>query len=531
MLGTESPQAHLTATAAFCSTLLEPGSLYYFLAEHRREIFADAKFAHLYPSGTGRPSIPASRIASVMVLQTLEGLSDREALDQVRYNLRWKLALGLDLEDRGFDPSVLTYWRNRIKNSANPTLIFDLAREIISETKILNTHTKRVLDSTVLVDAVITQDTMTQIVAQVKRVRKLIPELSSVPLSDEIDYARAKPAIDYADEDLINETLSILVRDANALIERARELGYLSDDEDQTTDSPLTTQQLNTQQLGALGLLGVVAGQDVELVDEERGAYRLTRGVAKDRVISTVDPESRHVHKSRKNYYDGYKGHIAIDADTEIITSATLTKGNASDALVAKELLDQESESVTVYGDSGYSSMDLSKHLAEKGHSEVIKPRPLAMAVPDGYSVDDFTVTEPTTETSAKVTCPAGHTVTISAKGRASFTKYCATCPLRDRCTRSKRGRVMTFGPNHSYGRAQRESWKNAETQAAYRAIRPGVERIHAQMKRKLNGSKLRYRGIAKNTMHYLLLGTVWNLKVLLRNNLTRENGNWVIVS
>ena len=129
MLGTESSQAHLTATAAFCSTLLEPGSLYHFLQEHRREIFADAKFAHLYPSGTGRPSIPASRVASVMVLQTLEGLSDREALDQVRYNLRWKLALGLDLEDRVFDPSVLTYWRNRIKNSNTPNLIFDLACE------------------------------------------------------------------------------------------------------------------------------------------------------------------------------------------------------------------------------------------------------------------------------------------------------------------------------------------------------------------------------------------------------------------
>ena len=184
-----------------------------------------------------------------------------------------------------------------------------------------------------------------------------------------------------------------------------------------------------------------------------------------------------------------------------------------------------------VYGDSGYSSMDLSRYLAEKGHSEVIKPRPLTMAVPDGYSVDDFVVTEATNDTPARVTCPAGHTVMISAKGRASFTKYCGTCPLRDRCTRSKRGRVMTFGPNHAYGRAQRERWGTEETKAAYRAIRPGIERIHAQMKRKLNGSKLRYRGIAKNTMHYLLLGTVWNLKVLLRNNLTREDGNWVIAS
>jgi IS5 family transposase len=522
MLGTESSQAHLTATAAFCSTLLEPGSLYHFLQEHRREIFADAKFAHLYPSGTGRPSIPASRVASVMVLQTLEGLSDREALEQVRYNLRWKLALGLDLEDRGFDPSVLTYWRNRIKNSNTPNLIFDLAREIINETKILNTHTKRVLDSTVLVDAVITEDSMSQIVAQIKRTQKLIPALGEVPLSREIDYSRRKPAIDYSDRDLVNETLSILVSDANALIDRARALGYLSDD----ADSPL-----DPQQLGALGLLGVVAGQDVELVDETTGAYRLIQGVAKDRVISTVDPESRHVHKSRKNYHDGYKGHIAIDADTEIITSATLTKGNASDAEVAKELLDQETESVTLYGDSGYSSMDLSKHLADKGHGEVIKPRPLTMAVPGGYSVDDFIVREATNDTPATVTCPAEHCVPISAKGRASFVRYCATCPLKEHCTRSKRGRVMNFPPNHSYARTQRERWGTEEIKAEYQAIRPGVERIHAQMKRKLNGSKLRYRGLAKNTMHYLLLGAVWNLKVLLRNNLTRENGSWVLAN
>ena len=522
MLGTESSQAHLTATVAFCSTLLEPGSLYHFLQEHRREIFADAKFAHLYPSGTGRPSIPASRVASVMVLQALEGLSDREALDQVRYNLRWKLALGLDLEDKGFDPSVLTYWRNRIKNSTTPGLIFALAREIIDETKILNSHTKRVLDSTVLVDAVVTQDTMSQLVAQIKRTQKLIPALRGVPLSREIDYTRVKPSIDYSNQDQVNETLSILVSDANALLDRARELGYLSDDEDQATDCPLSDQQLD-----ALGLLGVVACQDVELIDEETGTYRLRQGVAEDRVVSTVDPESRHVHKSRKNYHDGYKGHIAICADTGIITAATLTKGNVSDAEVAKELLDQEPEPVTVYGDSGYSSMDLSAHLKDKGHHEIIKPRPLTKAVPGGYSVDDFIVSEATTETPATVTCPAKHTVTISTRGRASFTRYCDTCPLKDRCTRSKRGRVMTFVPNHSYARAQRANFANEETKASYRATRPIVERIHAQMKRKLNGSKLRYRGVDKNTMHYLLLGAVWNLKVLLRNNLTLQDGVW----
>jgi len=125
----------------------------------------------------------------------------------------------------------------------------------------------------------------------------------------------------------------------------------------------------------------------------------------------------------------------------------------------------------------------------------------------------------------------AKHTVTISAKGRASFTKYCNTCPLKDLCTRSKRGRVMTFVPNHSYARAQRANFANEEIKASYKATRPSVERIHAQMKRKLNGSKLRYRGVDKNTMHYLLLGTVWNLKVLLRNNLTLQDGGWVLAN
>ena len=160
-----------------------------------------------------------------------------------------------------------------------------LAREIINETKIITHHTKGVFDSTVLVDAVITEDTFVQI----KRVRKFIPVLGQVPLFGEIDYARAKPAIDFSDKDLVNETLSVLVSDANAFVDRTRELGCAGDDENQATKC-----SLDAQQIGAFGLFEMVAGQDVELVDEETGTYRLIRGVAKDRVISTVDPGLCH---------------------------------------------------------------------------------------------------------------------------------------------------------------------------------------------------------------------------------------------
>ena len=138
MLGTEGNQPSLGDAEAFCAKLLKRGSVYEFLLENRRTLFSDDKFVHLYPSKVGRPSIPASRIASIMVLQTLEGLSDREALEQVRLNLAWKMALGLALDDEGFSPNVLTYWRNKIAASDTPHLIFDLAKEVVSNTGILH---------------------------------------------------------------------------------------------------------------------------------------------------------------------------------------------------------------------------------------------------------------------------------------------------------------------------------------------------------------------------------------------------------
>ncbi|ACU54756.1 transposase IS4 family protein [Acidimicrobium ferrooxidans DSM 10331] len=508
MLGTESDQAHLTATEAFCSSLIEPGSIYAFLAEHRRELFPDERFRHLYPSTTGRPSIPASRVLAVMVLQVLEGLSDTEATEQVRYNLRWKYALGLDLEDPGFHPTVLTYWRRRIATSETPRLIGELVAEVIGATGVLKGKTKRVVDSTVLADAVATQDTMTQLVAQINRVRRLIPELREIPLSPAIDYTRAKPAIDYRDEEAVVRTVSALVADATAHLAHAEKLASLTE-----------------PQTEALGLLGLVAGQDVECVDAKEGRWRIARRVATDRVISTVDPDARHVHKSRARAIDGYKGHVAVEPDSGIVTAATITKGTVPDAAVASELLRDEDGPRTVYGDSAYATSEVSNELAARGHDEVIKPRPLAMAVPGGFTIDDFVVEE------GWVSCPQGHRVPISAKGRASFVKHCTGCPLRDRCTRSKRGRVLTFTPATWHAISQRAHFGDPAVRLDYQRTRPNVERIHAQLKRKLSGARLRYLGLVRNRLHFELLCATWNLKVLLRLGLTRVGGGWVLAT
>ena len=88
----------------------------------------------------------------------------------------------------------------------------------------------------------------------------------------------------------------------------------------------------------AAALLATVLGQDLE--EDGDGVFRIARRVAKDRVISTVDPEARHGHKTSARGFDGYKGHTAMDPDSEIITATVVTPGNTGDDRVAEELID-----------------------------------------------------------------------------------------------------------------------------------------------------------------------------------------------
>src|SRR3954454_13463127 len=159
--GTSHPE-HVVMDVESVAGLLPPGSVYAFLAEHRRELFPDALFADLFPSPLGRPSVPGDVVAAVLVLQALEGRSDREATEALPFDLRWKPACGWPVAAAGFHSTVLTYWRRRLAASARPDRIFDAVREVVAATGALSGKTRRALDSTVLEDAVATQDTVTQ---------------------------------------------------------------------------------------------------------------------------------------------------------------------------------------------------------------------------------------------------------------------------------------------------------------------------------------------------------------------------------
>jgi Transposase domain (DUF772) len=283
MQGTSDPNAELLDAAALCRQLVPDDSVHAFLADHRKVLFPDELFGDLFRSGRGRPSVPADVIATVMVLQALEGLSDRDAARALADRISWKVAAGLALDDAGIHYSVLTYWRSRLRASDRPERIFDTVRDVITETGVLTGKRRRALDSTLLDDAVATQDTVTQLVLAIRRVRRVVPAAGGVVLGAHDYDASGKPVCAWDDPDAKAARVSGLVNDAYALL------------------NAVDGVSLDDGQADAVGLLALVAGQDVE-PGETDGTWRIAQRVAPDRVISTVDPEARHMHKSVSEY-------------------------------------------------------------------------------------------------------------------------------------------------------------------------------------------------------------------------------------
>lgn len=226
MQGQSDPNRELLDAAALCRQLVPEGSVEAFLADHRQRLFPDELFADLFPSGRGRPSVPADVIAAVMVLQSLEGLSDRDAGRALRDRISWKVACGLALDDPGFHHTVLTYWRTRLRASDRPERIFEAVRAVVEATGVLRSRTRRALDSTLLDDAVATQDTVTQLIAATRRVLKEVPA-PSVELTAHDYEAGSKPVIAWEDPVAKQQLVSALVNDALALVE-ATAAGELS---------------------------------------------------------------------------------------------------------------------------------------------------------------------------------------------------------------------------------------------------------------------------------------------------------------
>jgi hypothetical protein len=526
MQGFERADRQLTDVAALAGQLVPAGSMFAFLAEHRAEVFPDADYADLFaPAGSGRPSVPATQMAAVMTLQALHDYSDRETAEAVRFDVRWKAAIGAALDDPGFDPSTLVYWRKRIAKSARPHRVNDAVKAVAGQTGVLKGRRRRAVDSTILADAVATQDTVTQLVSAIRRVAREVPgaaeQIAAVCAGH--DYSKpGKPKIDWDDPAAKDALVSALVIDANAVV------------------AALHGQELDEPAASAVALLALVAGQDVEPAEDSDGRdgrWRIARKVAEDRVISTVDPGARHTRKSGEARRDGYRAHVAADPQTGIITDEKLTGASGeqnTDPAVAEEFVaaeapggDGEDGALAWYGDSAYGTGELRDAIGRAGHQAVIKPKPVQPAVERGFTTDDFTVDA----AAGTVTCPAGITRPVTRTRHVIFGVACRGCPLRQRCTTAKDGRTLRLHQHDRLLRAARADWAAGPgLREDYMTYRPNIERVIAQVAtwrgRRL---KLRYRGVTPNHAWLKRRTAALNLRNLLRHGLARRHGAWVL--
>jgi hypothetical protein len=528
MQGEADRQRELLDVEAIAGHLLPAGSVFAFLAEHRHRLFPAEMFADLFPSGRGRPSVPPEVIASVIVLQTLHGYSDREAADAVTFDLRWKAACGYAIDAAGFHPTTLTYWRRRLAASDRPQRIFEAVRDVVTATGAVAGKQRRALDSTVLDDAVARQDTVTQLVAAIRRVSRDVTDAKDLigvhctrlaALTGQ-DYTQSgKPRIAWDDPTARDELVTALVNDALALLESL---------------DVEAIEEAGGKPADAVALLALVAGQDVEPVEDSDGTdgrWRIARKTAPDRMISTVDPDARHAHKTRERRQDGFKAHVVVEPDTGLTTAVKLTKTNGpanSDANVGAELVVAdptivEGESLEVLGDSAYATGDMLHTLDAKQWTPLLKPWPLRPAVEGGFTIDDFTH-EPDAGT---LTCPAGQSRVITKSRKAVFGIACSDCPLRSRCTTAKNGRTIELHPHDMLQRAHRKRAADEDFQTTYRTHRPMVERSIAWLTR--GNRRVPYRGVEKNNnwLHHRVAAL--NLRRLLAMGLTNDNGTWAL--
>jgi hypothetical protein len=457
-----------------------------------------------------------------MVLQRLQGLSDREAVQAFSFDARWKYACGgLAFDYPSFSHTVLVDMRARLAASARPERIFAVTVAAARQAGLVGV--RRVLDSTPLYDAVATMDTVTLLGAAIRGVLKaadqvLAAELRGVLASDE-DYASlAKARIDWDDQAARAALVDARARDAHAVLEILQGCAL----------PPAVAE--------AARLVAAVVGQDLEQGPD--GSFRIARKVAADRVVSVVDPDARHGHKSSARGFDGYKGHVSVDPDNELVMATTATAGNLGDAAAAPGLLAELVDQVgtdppasatasvavaglpapppTVYGDSAYGTGPLLASL----HAAGIDPRVKVQApvAPGGhFTKDQFRIDL----AAGTVTCPAQRTASIVYNpdprhrhhGQASFGPACASCPLRGRCTRAAAGRTVTMTAYEAELAAARARQADPDLAADYRATRPKVERKLAHLvRRRHGGRRVRVRGLARVAADFNLLAAAVNL-------------------
>jgi hypothetical protein len=505
MLKTRSAQVGLFDAAVVMGPLPE-GSFFALLAEHGDRIVRDEDFAECYAERLGRPSIPPSQLAKVLLLQHRTGVSDEQAMECVGWDLRWKVALGLPIDHHGWHPTSLTKFRARLLLHKKDGVALENTLRLAQELGLLDGPLEQIVDSTPMLGAAATQDTVRLVRFGV---RKLIDAVTAADAGAgealagglEFDYAQpgVKPDCRWRLKAERERMLTRVAQDAQRALCAVEQAQGLLDDE------PVKT---------AYELLGELIGQDFD-VDQD-GVPRLHRGTRPGRVISVIDPEMQHGRKSSQSRFDGYKLSAAVTNSTvPLIMAVHVAPGGESDGPQAKHLIDSqpsERRPERILGDTAYGNGVVRHELAER-NVRVLAPVPEGAVTEDRVGKREFTI-DPAGGT---VTCPAGNTaqITTSKKGVRSARisrAICGACPLKDKCCPGRANRAIVLGEHEELQIAARQALSDPDTAAHLRHTRPRIERLLGLLAYRYGARKSRYIGTEKATLQARWAAALVNL-------------------
>ncbi len=504
MLGSVDDQGSLFGVGLLLEGLFEgdESSFYARMAEHGSALIRDEDFADCYSASMGRPSIPPSLLMRAVLLQLRDDVSDREAARRGAKDLDWKRALGIDADVVPFHATTLSVFRSRLLiNDADERVLNVTLRRAV-DAKLFPKKVLALVDSTGVMGAAAVADTYELVRQAIAKVVNGAGGADALPKKlrrRARGVVGGKAKIDWSDTGVRRDELGRLVSVARSVLDATAGNDGLA---------------------GARGLLERIIDQDIDTEPDDGQGPAIRRGVAKDRVVSVVDPEMRHGRKSRSKRVDGYKAHIVTDHGNELILSVATTAANVPDGPQAAGLIRAAKAAgvpvVEVLGDTAYGDGDTRVAVEQVGVKVTAKTQPPA---PTGrFPKTDFVVDPDGTS----ATCPAGYTTTDTGwntdrKGRRvatlKFGKRCNGCHLRGQCTTAKAGRTIRLNFHEGRLQAARAEQARPATRAKLRR-RALVERKIAELK--MHGlGKARYRGSRKNLLQLRLTAGMVNMKKL----------------
>ena len=494
--------------AAWCADLLPAESIYVLLAEHGDRIVRDEDFAECYSECHGRPSIPPSVLSKVLLLAFRDGLSDERAMQAVRFDLRWKVALDLPIDHPGFHPTSLVRFRARLLLHGKQRLVFERSIELATELGLLEGPAEQIVDSTPMLGAAAVQDTAvlvrTAVGKLIETVHAADPQTAG-ELRDALrfEYARPrdKPDGDWADRDTRMGLLGDVARDAQ------RALHAVQGNEALTADEHVAE---------AARVLGEIIGQEYDVDEDEIPRPRGGRRVRQ--IVSALDPEMRHGRQTPGRRFTGYKLHAAVAADVPVVTAISVAPANEHDGRHAGALVDQQPEQrrpERVIGDTAYGNSEAREDLAQRS-IRVLAPvhssSPKHGTIPkDAFTIDLQADT---------VTCPQGHTTPIykpranraTSERVARFARAdCEPCPLRQRCAPAGQ-RDIRIRRREDLRQAALRELSDPGTREHLKRTRPRVERLLGLIVHRYHARKSRYLGARKATLQAAWTAVLVNL-------------------